>query len=373
MAVALALLVLLADVLGALVPDPLGAVVVTGFPAPLTAPLVDEVGETVVGLPAPLTAILVVVDVGDVLVVPDVAVGLVAVVVLGLLVIAPATGAVVPLAAVPEPLTVVAFTVVEPEEFTLPDPLLVAPTTVEPMALVRVTVELGAVDVAGAVVVAVAVGLVAPPVTVAVVPLAATPEPLTVAALTVVEPVEFTLPEPLLVASTLVEPEAFVLVVIVVVGLAVPVILRLLCSTGAAVPLAATPLPLNVVALTVVEPPVFVFPEPLLMALTVLEPMALVVVVCAMAGLLPSITLSKPALTAVEIVLLRCDIFSIMHLLTVSPYKALPTKRDGGLKDLGGTMPVTTGFPVKERLFSPSHPLDGPESKLLITNAHTIP
>jgi hypothetical protein len=242
---------------------------------------------------------------------------------------------------------------------------LVAPTTVEPIALVRVRVELGAVEV---------IGLVAPPVTAAVVPLAATPEPLTVAALTVVEPVEFTLPEPLLVASTLVEPEAFVLVVMLVVGLSVPAVLRLRWSTGAAVPLAAAPPPLTVAALTVVEPAVFVLPEPLLIALTVLEPMALVVVVCAKAGLLPSMTLSKPALTAVAIVLFECDIFSIMHLLTVSPCAALPKKRDGGLNDLGGTMPVTNRFPIERTAhFTVAPKLDGPESRLLTMNARTSP
>lgn len=151
----------------------------------------------------------------------------------------------------------------------------------------------------------------------AVVPLAAVPDPLTVDALTVVDPDAFTLPEPLLLASTVVEPAALVVAVIVV-GLVVPFVLMLLSSTGAAVPLAAVPDPLTVAALTVVDPAAFTSPEPLLVALTVVEPEAFVIAFCAAAGL-PSARPSRPALTAIAIVLLGCRIFTIVYLLSVSP------------------------------------------------------
>jgi hypothetical protein len=147
MAVALAVLVLLDVAAGAVVPVPPGTAVVAGLAAPLV------------------------------------------------------TGAAVPLAAVPEPLTVAAFTVVEPVAFTLPEPLLLASTTVEPEAVVPVVVGLGVV-IAGFVA--------ALPVTGAVVPLAAVPEPLRVAALTVVVPLAFAAPEPLLIALTVLDPIAVV-------------------------------------------------------------------------------------------------------------------------------------------------------------------
>jgi len=177
---------------------PGAVVVVVGLFVPLTAILVVDAGEAVVvvGLPVPLTAILVV-DVGAVVAVV-VALGLVVVpVAVGVTVLV--VGLVVPLAAVPDPLTVDALTVVDPDAFTLPEPLFVAPTVVEPEALVVVVV-----------------GLVLPfalmlfSSTGAAVPLAAIPEPLTVDALTVVDPAAFRSPEPLLVALTVVEPEAFV-------------------------------------------------------------------------------------------------------------------------------------------------------------------
>lgn len=194
-----------------------------------------------------------------------------------------------------------------------------------PLTAVLVEVDAGAlvVGLVDAVVgVAVAVG-VAVVVVGALVPLAAVPDPLTVDALTVVEPDALTLPVPLFVAPTVVEPEALV-VVLVVVGLVPVVVLvvvglvpavMLFSSTGAAVPLAATPEPLTVDALTVVEPAAFTSPEPLLVALTVVEPDALVIVSCANAGV-PNARLSKPALTAVAIVLLGCRIFTILCLLS---------------------------------------------------------
>jgi hypothetical protein len=181
-------------------------VVVVGLLVPLTAVLVVVAGEAVVALPVPLTAVLVVDGVVVVAVLVSVlgaVVVVVGVVLVALGAVALVTGLLVPLAAVPEPLTVDALTVVDPDVLTFPDPLLVAPTVVDPEALV--------------VVVAV-VGLVLPFVltllssTGAAVPLAAMPEPLTVDALTVVEPAAFTSPEPLLVALTVVEPAAFVTV-----------------------------------------------------------------------------------------------------------------------------------------------------------------
>jgi hypothetical protein len=84
----------------------------------------------VVGLLVPLTAVLVVVDVGAVVLV--VVVGLL----VPLVVVLVVTGAVVPLTAVPEPLTVAALTVVDPDAVTSPEPLLVALTVVDPDALV---------------------------------------------------------------------------------------------------------------------------------------------------------------------------------------------------------------------------------------------
>jgi len=220
------------------VPDELGAVVVLFVP--LTAIFVVDAGEAVVvvGLLVPLTAILVVVDVGAVVV----ALGLV-----GFVVVPVAVGATV-----------------------------------------------------------LVVGLV--------VPLAAVPDPLTVDALTVVDPDAFTLPEPLFVAPTVVEPEALV-VVVDAVGLVLPFALMLFSSTGAVVPLAAIPEPLTVDALIVVDPAAFMSPEPLLVALTVVEPEAFVSVSCASVGV-PSARPSSPALTAAAIVLLGCRIFTILCLLS---------------------------------------------------------
>jgi hypothetical protein len=174
--------------------------------------------------------------------------------------------------------------------------------------------------VVGAVaVVVIALGLVVVGVTVLVVglvvPLAAVPDPLTVDALTVVDPDAFTLPEPLFVASTVVAPDALV-VVVVVVGVALPFALMLFSSTGAAVPLAAIPEPLTVDALTVVDPAAFTSPEPLLVAFTVVEPEALVSVLCASVGVL-SASPSSAVLTAAAIVLLGCRIFTILYLLSV--------------------------------------------------------
>lgn len=183
----------------------------------------------------------------------------------------------------------------------------------------------------------VVVGLVVPLVTGALAPLAAVPEPLTVAALTVVEPVELTLPEPLLVASTTVEPEALVVVefgaaVVVEPGVAVVVgLVVALPVTGAVVPLVAAPEPLTVAALTVVEPVAVALPEPLLIALTVLDPIAVVVVVCARAGL-PSARPSAPAPTAAAMVVLECGILCIIHLLSGSSKRRVSEKRGGGLK-----------------------------------------
>jgi hypothetical protein len=179
-------------------------------------------------------------------------------------------------------------------------------------AMLVVVVDVGAVAV-----VVIALGLVVVGVTVLVVglvvPLAAVPDPLTVDALTVVDPDAFTLPEPLFVASTVVAPDALV---VVVVGLALPFALMLFSSTGAAVPLAAIPEPLTVDALTVVDPAAFTSPEPLLVAFTVVEPEALVSVLCASAGV-PSARPSSPVLTAAAIVLLGCRIFTILYLLSV--------------------------------------------------------
>jgi hypothetical protein len=172
------------------------------------------------------------------------------------------------------------------------------------------------VVVVGAVAV-VALGLVVVGVTVLVVglvvPLAAVPDPLTVDALTVVDPDAFTLPEPLFVASTVVAPDALV---VVVVGVALPFALMLFSSTGSAVPLAAIPELLTVDALTVVDPAAFTSPEPLLVAFTVVEPEALVSVLCASVGVL-SARPSSAVLTAAAIVLLGCRIFTILYLLSV--------------------------------------------------------
>ena len=137
-AVAVLVLVLLELALGEVEPDAvvvLGAAAppVTRLPVPLTAPLVVDVGDAAMVLPVPLTAVLVPLGVGVAVAVEvgvEVAVGLVAVVVV------PCTGADVPLAAVPEPLTVAAFTVVDPAALTAPEPLFVALTVVEPDACV---------------------------------------------------------------------------------------------------------------------------------------------------------------------------------------------------------------------------------------------
>jgi hypothetical protein len=130
--------------------------------------------------------------------------------------------------------------------------------------------------------------------------------------LTVVEPEAFTSPEPLFVALTVVEPDALVTALVGLVGKgALDVV-----STGAAVPLAAMPEPLTVAAFTVVEPAALIAPEPLFVALTVVEPEALVTAVCASAVTLPK--LSNAALTAVATPLLRCNNFIIvMSLLSV--------------------------------------------------------
>jgi hypothetical protein len=61
---------------------------------------------------------------------------LVGLVVVGVLVVLLSTGAAVPLAARPEPLTVAALIVVDPAALTMPEPLFVAFTVVEPEALV---------------------------------------------------------------------------------------------------------------------------------------------------------------------------------------------------------------------------------------------
>ena len=195
-AVAVLVLVLLDDALGALpvAVDCVGADVPVTFPEPLTAPFVVVAGAVDVVFPAPLTARLVVL-------VPAVVPLPLAVVVvpLGLAVW---TGALVPLTAVPDPLTVDALTVVDPEALTLPEPLLVAVTVVEPEAFVTALVGL---VVVGVLVVLLSTG--------AAVPLAPRPEPLTVAAFTVVDPAALIAPLPLLVALTVVEPEAFVIAV----------------------------------------------------------------------------------------------------------------------------------------------------------------
>ena len=171
------------------------------LPVPLTAALVVvDFGDAVVVLPVPLTAVLVVLEAGAVPAVPPLG----AAVLVGVLPVPfVATGALVPLAAVPEPLTVEALTVVDPEAFTSPEPLFVAVTVVEPAALVVAFVGL-------------AVGVLAPMLrssTGAAVPLAAVPEPLTVAAFTVVEPAALMAPEPLPVALTVVDPDASVMAV----------------------------------------------------------------------------------------------------------------------------------------------------------------
>jgi len=100
-------------------------------------------------------------------------------------------------------------------------------------------------------------------------------------------------------------------VVAVVVGAAVVVL-----STGAAVPLAATPEPLTVAAFTVVEPAAFTIPEPLLVALTVVEPDALVIAVCASAEL-PNVRPRSAALTAAATVLLCCSLLVVITLLSI--------------------------------------------------------
>jgi hypothetical protein len=205
------------------------------------------------------------------------------------------------------PLT--AVLVVELGAVVVEFPVPLTAMLVEVDAGALVAVEVGLVDAVVGVAVTVGVAVL---VVGALVPLAAVPDPLTVDALTVVEPDALTLPVPLFVAPTVVEPEALV-VVLVVVGLVAAVML--FSSTGAAVPLAATPEPLTVDALTVVEPAAFTSPEPLLVALTVVEPDALVIVSCADAGA-PNARLSKPALTAVAIVLLGCRIFTILCLLS---------------------------------------------------------
>jgi hypothetical protein len=205
------------------------------------------------------------------------------------------------------PLT--AVLVVELGAVVVEFPVPLTAMLVEVDAGALVAVEVGLVDAVVGVAVTVGVAVL---VVGALVPLAAVPDPLTVDALTVVEPDALTLPVPLFVAPTVVEPEALV-VVLVVVGLVAAVML--FSSTGAAVPLAATPEPLTVDALTVVEPAAFTSPEPLLVALTVVEPDALVIVSCANAGA-PNARLSKPALTAVAIVLLGCRIFTILCLLS---------------------------------------------------------
>jgi hypothetical protein len=92
-----------------------------------------------------------------------------------------------------------------------------------------------------------------------------------------------TSPEPLLVAVTVVEPAALVVALsgLVLGELVAP---TLASSTGAAVPLAAMPDPLTVAAFTVVDTAAFSAPDPLLVALTVVDPDACVMAVCPNAG-----------------------------------------------------------------------------------------
>ena len=152
----------------------------------------------------------------------------------------------------------------------------------------------------------------------ALVPLAAVPEPVTVEALTVVDPEAFTLPDPLLSAAPVVDPEALVVALsgLVVVGVLVVRMLR--SSTGAAVPLAAVPDPLTVAAFTVVEPAALMDPEPLFVAFTVVEPDALVTAVCASADAPPNPR--SAALTAAAIrLLLRFDVVIVISLLSLHP------------------------------------------------------
>lgn len=178
----------------------------------------------------------------------------------------------------PEPLTAPFVVVAGEVEVVLPAPLTARLVLVlgVPLPLAVVVVPLGLAVWTGALV-----------------PLAAVPDPLTVDALTVVEPEALTLPEPLFVAVTVVEPEAFVTALV---GLVVVGVLVVLLSTGAAVPLAARPEPLTVAAFTVVDPAALMAPLPLLVALTVVEPEAFVIAVCASAGALPKP--SSAALTA---------------------------------------------------------------------------
>jgi hypothetical protein len=128
---------------------------------------------------------------------------------LGALVTVLVTAPLVPLAAVPDPMTVPALTVVDPEVFTLPGPVFVASTVVVPAALV---VACAVLATAGAVPVPVLS-------TGPAVPLAATPDPTTVAAFMVVEPAALTAPAPLLVAFTVVDPVALVIAVCALAGL----------------------------------------------------------------------------------------------------------------------------------------------------------
>jgi hypothetical protein len=150
----------------------------------------------------------------------------------------------------------------------------------------------------------------------ALVPLAAVPEPLTVEALTVVDPEAFTLPEPLLSAATVVDPDALVVALSGFVVVGVLVVRMPPSSTGAAVPLAAVPEPLTVAAFTVVDPAALMDPEPLFVAFTVVEPDALVTAVCADADAPP-----KPrsaALTAAATrLLLRFDVVIVILLLSL--------------------------------------------------------
>lgn len=204
----------------------------------------------------------------------------------------------------------------------MPDPLTAVLVVVVGDVVVEFPVPLTAAFVvleAGVVVapVAVVVGLpvLAVLCTGALVPLAAVPEPLTVEALTVVEPDVLTSPDPLFVALTVVEPDAFVAALIGLVVVVALVELRLLSSTGAAVPLAAVPEPLTVAAFTVVDPAAFMAPEPLFVALTVVEPDALVTAVCAIADTLPK--LSSAALTAAATMLPGwCNLLIVMSLLS---------------------------------------------------------
>lgn len=302
-----------------------------GRPARLAS--VVELRASVLPLALPLTAVVVVVAVLMLLLLPvivappgrkmSISLIAVAVALLVLLLVELALGALVLLAGdvgvevgvwLPEPLTAAFVVVAGDVDVLFPAPLTTTLLLVEggivPAPLV---VPDGLVVLAG--VVALCAG--------ALVPLAAVPDPLTVDALMVVDPDVFTSPEPLLFALTVVDPEALVVARVGLVVVGALVVLRLLSSTGAAVPLAASPEPLTVAAFTVVEPAAFTMPEPLFVAFTVVEPVAFVTAVCAYPAALPSP--SSAALTAVATRRLRCcDVLIVMSLLSVATGDELP-------------------------------------------------